>query len=326
MDFLAKDGYTSSAGTLVGILNPWPNDVVPQGQCNVAVASAGGPYSVASGGSVGLTASATGSTPVTFAWTAPAQGTLSSLTIANPVYTAPVVAVQTVVALSVTATNCGGSSTASTTVTINAPASPTVNPVAPITVFSGAAGSFAVSGTDPGGLKLTFTATQAGAPALANLRVTSTGNFTANIQFTAPVLPLNQTVPSVVTLGITAKNAAGVVSAPVFTTVTIKPLPDAIAIASAEYRIGKQRLIITATTNNPNATLTLQPYLTTTGTIYNPDPAVGGGGNVFTNLAGVLTLDIVGAPEPAVPPAKPLTVTSNLGGTSPTSGLTKIRP
>ena len=31
MDFLAKGGYTSSAGTVVGVLNPWPNDIPAAG-------------------------------------------------------------------------------------------------------------------------------------------------------------------------------------------------------------------------------------------------------------------------------------------------------
>ena len=82
----------SSAGTVVGVLNPWPSDIAPHRECNTAAAFAGGPYTVASGGTVTLNGSATGDAPLTFAWSAPAQGTLSALNIAGPVYTAPTVA------------------------------------------------------------------------------------------------------------------------------------------------------------------------------------------------------------------------------------------
>jgi hypothetical protein len=280
---------------------------------------------VASGGTAILSGSSSGTTPVTFGWAA-AQGTLSNPAIANPVYTAPVVAAQTVVALSLTATNCGGASPASTTVTINAPSAPTVNSVGPITVFSGGPASFALAATSPGALKLTFTVTQTGLPALTGLKVSSTGTLTANVAFNAPVLPLNQTVPSAVNLTITVKNSAGVVSAPVFTTVTVRPLPDVVAIASAISTVGIHRLVITATSTNTNAILTLQPYVTTTGSVYNPDPAAGGLGNVFTNIAGVLTIDLLGVPQPALPPARPLIVNSSVGGVSPPSGLTRIKP
>jgi hypothetical protein len=76
---------------------------------------------------------------------------------------------------------------------------------------------------------------------------------------------------------------------------------------------------------SPNVVLKLQPYLTVNGTTYNPDPAAGGLGNTFTNNgAGAYTLDISGAPEPAVPPATPLDVKSNLNGDSGSFGLTKI--
>jgi hypothetical protein len=80
--------------------------------------------------------------------------------------------------------------------------------------------------------------------------------------------------------------------------------------------------------------LKLQPYLTATGTIYNPDPAAGGVGNVFTFAAGVYTLDVVGAPRPACGnpagyqtpcPLAPLDVRSNLNGDSGPVALTKIR-
>jgi hypothetical protein len=344
IDFLAKGGYTSSAGTLVGVLNPWPNDTAPPPVCNPVTANAGGPYSVASGGTVTLSGSASGDIPITFLWATPAQGSLSDPTIATPVYTAPAVATQTVVNLSLTATNnCPSSSTSTTNVTINAASAPTVNHVAPISVFSGAAASFAVSGSDPNvpaAVPLTFTVAQSGNPALLNLAVTPGPNppgTSATVSFTAPTLPVGQVTSSVVNLTITATNTAGVPSASEFTSVTVNPLPDAITIQSAQYRTSKQRLIINATSSvvSANVVLKLQPYVTTTGTTYNPDPAAGGLGNTFTNnLNGTYLLDISGMPAPACGnaagyltpcPATPLDVKSNLNGDSRFFALTSIR-
>lgn len=326
--FLANGGYTSSAGTLVGVLDPWPNDVPPSQSCVAAVANAGGPYTVASGGTVTLLASATGTPPFTFSWTPPSQGTISPTNVSNPVYTAPFVSSNTNVSLLVTVTNCGGPSVASGTVTVTPAGAPTVNPVPPISLPSGAAGSFSLSGSDPNGLSLTFTVVQSGTPALLNLTVTPTSSTTANVTFTAPTLPLGQVTASVINLTITATNSANVVSAPALTTVSVNPLPDTVTITSAEYRTSKQNLIINATSSvvSPNVVLTLQPYVTSSGNTYNPDPAAGGVGNTFTNNgSGSYTLSIAGVPEPAVPPATPLVVKSNLNGVSAPSGLTRIR-
>jgi hypothetical protein len=46
--------------------------------------------------------------------------------------------------------------------------------------------------------------------------------------------------------------------------------------------------------------LLLQSYVTITGSVYNPDPAAGGAGNLFTNNgAGAYTITLNGVPEPA---------------------------
>jgi hypothetical protein len=243
--------------------------------------------------------------------------------------------------VSLTASNSCGTSTASSTVTVNAALAPTANAVAPKTVFSGAINqTVLLSGSDPNVpalTPLTFTVTQAPAGTLLGLTVTPTSATTATVSFNAPVLPIGQVAPTVVTLTITATNTAPLTSTAVATTVTINPLPDLITVTAAEYRTGKQRLILTATSsagNNPAVVLKLQPYLTTTGTIYNPDPAFGGVGNTFTLAAGVYTLDVVGAPRPACGnaagyqtpcPTAPLDVRSNLNGDSGFFALTKIR-
>jgi hypothetical protein len=343
MDFLAQGGYMSSTGTLAGQLNPWPDSTTPTPACTAPVPNAGGPYTVAFGGTVPLNGSATGTAPITFLWTnANNDGVLTNPTSPNATWTAtcgPGVSCLpgTPHTLTLTATNSCGSASTTATVTIDQATAPTVAPIAPVSVFSSANGSFTVNATDPGNLlPLTFTATQAGAPALLNLTVTQASPTSATVSFTAPTLPANQTTTSTVTVSVTATNTAGAQSAPGSVTVTIKPLTDAVAITNVDYRTGKQRLTITATSSSdPNATLTLNPYLTQNGTTFNPATI----GNVFTNLgAGAgYQIILVGAPAPACNPPNPggalatpcsqtpLTVKSNLGGVSPPHAIDRIR-
>ena len=283
-----------------------------------------------------LAGTSPGTSPVTFSWAAPGVGTLSNLSIANPVYTAPVVAATTVVPLTLTATNCGGASVAATTVTINAPTAPTVNPVAPLTVVSGTGASFVASGSDPNVpalTPLTFTVIQTGGPALIGIAVTPSSPTTATVSFTAPAVAATSTA----TLSLTATNTALLTSAPVTVSVTINPavVADTVLVTAAEYRTSKQRLILTATSNAVGpVTLKLQPYVTTTGLVYNPAPSAGGLGDTFTLAAGVYTLDITGAPAPACGnpagyatpcPSKPLDIKSSGGGDTLPFALTKIR-
>ncbi|HET9839182.1 MAG TPA: hypothetical protein VFR84_13175, partial [Candidatus Angelobacter sp.] len=329
--FLAQGGYTSAAGTLVGMLDPWPSNVAPgpppPPPCSVLpTASTTGPYTAAAGGTIQVTGNATAPDPITFLWTA-TGGTFNNPALSNPLYTAPLNSPQET--LTFTATTCAGSASASTTVAINAPNAPTVDAVAPLSMFSGAAGTIVVTGSDgnnPPLVPLVYTVVQAPANTLQVLTVTPGPNppgTGATITFLAPTLPATQLAPTVVTLTITATNNAGIASAPTTTTVTVNPTPDAITPNSAEYRANQKRLIVQVTDPNPNVTLRLQPYLTTTGAIYNPDPAAGGVGNVFTNIGGgIYSLTISGAPAPACNPApgafaipcslRPLDVKSNI--------------
>jgi hypothetical protein len=325
----------------------------PAVTCNAPVANAGGPYTVPSGGSISLNGSATGSTPITFTWTAPAQGTISPLNTASPTYTAPVTPVPLDVPVSLTAANsCAGSpNTATSTVHVNAALPPVVNPVAAISVpVTTADVAILVTATDPNVpalTPLTFTVTQAPAGTLlfpgggcpagvvqGNLCVTPTGPTSARVTFNAPA------TPSTVTLTFNAINAAGVTSAPVSSTVTVT---DNFSITAAEYRIGKQRLIVNVTdlTIDPTIQMILQPYQCETNAapcaqnaqgvwMYNP----GGVGNLFTGGAGGLyVIDVVGAPKPAcnlnanyaTPCATvSISVQSSKGGTA-SSALTRIR-
>lgn len=346
MPFLAQGGYTSAAGTLVGMLDPWPSNVAPgpppPPPCSVLpTASTTGPYTAAAGGTIQVTGNATAPDPITYLWSA-TGGSFNNPGISNPLYTAPMTGPQT---LTFTATTCAGSAFATTTVAVNAPNAPTVNPVAPLSLFSGAAGTLTVTGSDgnnPPLVPLVYTATQTPAGTLQVFTVTPGPNppgTGATITFLAPTLPLTQLTPTIVTVTITATNNAGIASAPTTTTVTVNPIPDAIIPTSAEFRANQKRLIINVNDANPNVTLKLQPYVTTTGAVYNPDPAAGGVGNVFTNAgAGVYTLTISGAPAPACNPAPgafatpcsltPLDVKSNIQSVPGDSGpfaLTRVR-
>jgi hypothetical protein len=313
MPFLALGGYTTGAGTVVGTLNPWPDISVPGG-CQAPVASTGGPYTVASGGTVQLTGSAFGTAPFTFLWIAN-SGLLSDQTIPNPIFSAagaisPVTATLTV-------SNSCASATVFTTITLNSALAPTVNPVLPISVAANSGALVRLSGTDPNvpSQALTFKVFQVGLLSLGNLIVVPTGASTANLTFTTPALPAGQVTPATVDLTISATNASGAMSAPVFTTVTITPVADLVAVTAAQYRTGKQRLDVTATSSvvSPNVVLKLQPYLTSTGNTFDPSTL----GNTFTNTGGgIYTITLVGAPEPAIAPATPIVVRSNLGGQS----------
>src|SRR4051812_32076328 len=85
--FLAKGGYPSSTGVIPRQLNPWPDATVPVAGCVAPTVSAGGPYTVANGGTVPLAGSATGDAPITFAWTV-TSGSVSSATTANTIFSA----------------------------------------------------------------------------------------------------------------------------------------------------------------------------------------------------------------------------------------------
>lgn len=319
IDFLAKGGYTSWVGTLVGQLNPWPSDVIPSASCTAPTANAGGPYTVASGGVVSLAGSASGTGPFSYAWSAPTLGTLSSNSAASPSYTASFVGVQSSEVLTLTVTGSCGSGSANVSITINAVAAPTVNPIAAQTVFSNTLVTMTATGSDPNGLALTFSWLQTGGPIVLvpNPKAGATQTFTR-------ALPIGQVASDVLTFSVIATNSLGVSSAAGTTSVTVKPLPDAISITSAVYRTSQFRLAITATSSvvSANVILKLRPYLTATGVMFDPSIL----GNTFVNNNnGTYTLTLVGAPEPAVPPATPLIVFSNLGGSSVPSALTLVR-
>jgi hypothetical protein len=305
------------------------------------VANAGGPYTVTSGGKITLTGTATGTPTFGFAWTVPTgQGTLGANNTATPTYTAPILpSTQTtnstfVVTLRVT-NSAGTSVPVTANVTVLPVQAPTMNPVAAISMFSGGQATFTISGTDPNTstaafTPLAFSVTQSGTPALTSVSLGGGTSTSKVVTVRAPTLPANQVKPTVITLTIRVNNAppggqAAKTSAPITTTVTINPVPDVVTITNATYRVGQQRLILTATSSvvSPDLVLKLQPYLTVNGAIFDPATL----GDTFTNGGGGLyTITVVGAPEPAIPPATPLTVKSNLNGLSAVHGLDTIQP
>jgi hypothetical protein len=294
--------------------------------------NAGGPYTVNSGSTVTLAGSAGGTVPLTFLWTAPpvGSGSLSSLNVASPVYRAPVVGVDTIVTLTLSAKNVVSTVTATATVTVKAALPPTVAPVPAISVFSGANGTFTVTGTDPNTpalTPLTFHLVAPTAPFTA-VTVTNPQPTSARINFTAPILAVGAPA-SVQHLTITATNAGlNQVSANQVVTITVLPVPDQVTITNAEYRIGQQRLIIAASSSviSPTVTLSLLPYQVLTPvpplnlTTFTPTP----GTELLTNIGGGLyTLTLVGAPQPAA--GAVLQVQSSLGGSSPLHALDRLR-
>ncbi len=149
-----------------------------------------------------------------------------------------------------------------------------------------------------------------------NPRAGATVSFTVALPAGVPAVTLQ--------FSIVATDTAGVSSSPDVTSVTVTPPADQVTITSAEYRLGKQRLDVTATDSilTPTITLTLMPYVTAAGTVFDPATI----GNALTFVGpGSYSITLVGAPEPAVPPAVPLIVRSSAGGVSPPAGLTRLR-
>jgi hypothetical protein len=166
--------------------------------------------------------------------------------------------------------------------------------------------------------------------------VSTTSGTQGALQFTAP------SVATTLTFSVSATDNNGT-TAPAVTTVTVNPTVFVnIGITTAQYRTSKARFDFTATyagpgVNTPSTVLKLMPYVTTSGTTYDPSVL----NAVFTAAGGgVYNLTLVGAPTPACNPggafatpcsAKPLVVqafdatTNAVLGTSNATALTNIR-
>jgi hypothetical protein len=342
--FLASGGYTSSGGFVpntnlngpfvanpgtvaTGALNPWVADASPLPPPplppSVAVNC---PTSITSGSTVNCTSTSSAVPPAaiaTWLWSA-TKGTFGSPTTANTTYVAPVVTAAETQTISLTVTDTNGlSSTNSVTVTITPQVLPiaSITPAGPVTVVTGTPVSLTGNCADqnvPALACTTFTWTQlnAGAPGVPTIAPNPSSGQT--LSFT-PTLALGQPAATM-QLSLVATNSAGVASAPVNINVTVTPIADTVTVTGVVYRVGKQRLDVTATSSvvSPNVVLTLQPYLTVNGTILDP----GATGIMLNTGGGAYTLTLVGVPEPAA--GTLLTVTSNLGG-SGSSPVTRLR-
>ena len=320
MPFLAQGGYKSSTGVVAGQLKPWPSSTLPA-SCAPPVASAGTNMTVASGAkNVPLSGSASGSGPLAYEWTAPQGIVLSpSASVANPTFDAPTVVATNTFLFTLNVTGCNGQkSTAAVTVTVTAGQQtiPVITPIASRTVTSGTTVTLTAVGT--GAHALSYTWTQSSGPAQSFKQ--ASGNASMSVSHS---LPAAQVTNDVLGFSVVATDTVShATSAPVTATVTFTPIPDTDTITVVEYRILKQRLNITATSSvvSPNVVLRLQPYRTTTGALFDPAAM----GNTLTNNGGGnYTLALVGAPQPGF--GEPLMVTSNLGGRSAPTQVTRIR-
>jgi Leucine-rich repeat (LRR) protein len=187
------------------------------------VANAGAAQTVASGAAVTLAGSATDSdgSIASYGWlqTAGPGVTLSNANSANPAFTAPLVAVDTVLTFQLTAQDDKGA-TGNSSVSITVKAKPNVAPVANAgpaqTVASGASVSLTGNGTDSDGSIASYAWLQSAGPAvtLANPASAATG-------FTAPVVA----VDTVLTFQLTVKDDKGA-AASSSVAITVKAVPN----------------------------------------------------------------------------------------------------
>jgi hypothetical protein len=254
-----------------------------------------------------MNGSAAGTNPVAILWSASA-GTFSDPTLINPVYTAPAVTTSTIINITLKATNAAGSNTTTATVTVNPIImAPVANAGGPYTVSS--AGTTTLSGSATGTTPITYL--WSASPALGSF---SNPNI-PNPVYTAPAVSTS----TVITLSLKATNSAG--SHTASTTITVNPVAftDTVAIKSSTYSTSKKTLTISATSNSIGAVLTLQPYLTTSASIFDP-----GSAGVFTKTSKgwSLTLKNVLQPAAGTSGTAGLQVKSSLGGVSPKTAVT----
>ena len=347
IQFLAFGGYQSITGVQAGVLNPWPSSApAPVAVCDTPTIN-GAPYSVANGGTINLSGSVPAgvSAPSTLQWTAGTglfgaldgtatnlNGALTGATTTTPSFNATGLAAG-VYNLNFTAANVCGAQTVSTTITVLATPPPTINPVQNQNVTAGNPVTINASSSSLPAPTWAWAQTAGPVNPVGFTQAPPAPNFSATsaLQFTP-------TVAGTYTFNVTATNANGtspatsvniVVTANTLTNVTLNNV----------YRTDKQRLVITATSTDPAVTsMTLQPYLTESGTTF--DPATLGAANLTVSLIvpGSFTLTAVGAARPAcnlggayaTPCAqKPLTVKAFtagvLSGTSAPSPLNTIR-
>jgi hypothetical protein len=340
--FLAYGGYQSLTGVQAGVLNPWPSDVAPPPVVCATPTLNGAPYSVASGGSIQLSGSipAGSSTPVTIQWTAGTtaggtdlNGALTGATTTTPTFNASGLAAGTY-HLTFTASNPCGVASAATTITVTGAPKPTIAPIQNQTVTAG--NLVTITATSSSLPAPTWTWAQVSGPAnpaLSQTPTAATATGSSQLKFTP-------TVAGTYVYSVIATNANGASPATNVTVTVSAAVPTNITLTPVEYRTSKQRLIVTATSTDATvSSMRLLPYLTESGTTF--DPATLGAANLTVSLVapGSFTVTAVGAPPPAcnlggtyaTPCAQaPITVKAlnaagTVIGTSPPSRLDKIR-
>jgi hypothetical protein len=319
INFLAYGGYQSITGVQAGVLNPWPSSVIPSPAVCATPTLNGAPYSVANGGSIQLSGSVTAgaTSPVSLNWTAGTglygtatgtnlNGALTGATTTTPTFNATGLAAGTY-NVNLEASNICGVAVASSTITVRAAPPPTINPIQNQTVTAGA--TVTIAATSSSLPTPTWAWTQTSGPAgpippnaaVAFLQTpaAATASGSSQIQFTAATV-------GTYTFSVRATNANGTSPATSVTITATASVPTTITFGGTlEYRIAKQRLVMTATSTNPAITsMVLQPYLTEAGTVFDPATL---GANLTVSLVtpGSFTITAVGAPKPAC----------NLGGT-----------
>lgn len=339
--FLAYGGYQSITGVQAGVLNPWPSSTAAPAFVCATPTLGGAPYSVVGGGSVQLSGiiAAGASAPVTLQWTAGTaangtdlNGALTGATTTTPRFNAAGLAAGTYF-VSFNASNACGVATASSTITVAASPPPSVNPIQNQTVTAGNLVTLTAASSSLPAPTWTWIQTAGPAnPVLAQTPAAASPSATSQLKLTP-------TTAGTYTYSVTATNANGTSPAQTVNVVVTASVPTNVTLLNV-YRTAKQRLVITATSVDPTvASMVLQPYLTETGTIFDPATLGAAGLTVSLVTPGAFTLTAVGAPAPAcnlggpyaTPCAQtPLTVKSvNAAGvvigTSPATGLTTIR-
>ncbi len=334
IDFLAFGGYSSFTGVLAGVLNPWPSSVNPPARVCAVPTIIGGPYSVANGGSINLSGSVNpdATSPVAVSWTAGTapggtnlNGALTNANTTTPTFNATGLAAATYF-LTFTASNVCGAASATTTITVQPAPPPTINPIPAQTVNTGTLVTMNASSASLPAPTFNWVQVANGAPIVAlNTAALADGS---RATFTPAVA-------GTYLFDVTATNANGTSPATRVTITVNAATATILTITVAEYRISKQRLILSVTAPVDVTAMTLQPYKLDNGTTYNP----AGGTSLVNNGGGLWTITVVGASPPACNnnPAnyatpcsqKPLIVTSTGGaagpGTSVFTALTKIR-
>jgi hypothetical protein len=198
------------------------------------------------------------------------------------------------------------------------PGAPVASAGANQTVASGA--SVTLQGSATGGTApYTFNWIMLGQVGGTPNPVTFTQNATTGtLTFTAPSVAAGSPA-AVLTFELAVTDAAGVASAATTVTVTVNPVAaDVVAITLVEYRKGKQRLTVnatsTASTAVPPAVLKVQAFDAA------GNPQLGTlTPQTMTLSGGVYSIILVGVPQPAT-----VKVTSDHGGVA-SSGITRLR-